>query len=79
MKVIWEYIHGYSSTEPELITFYDPYDETLYRNISLKVIGQHGWELVSVFVENEGHRREFYFKRNRNNGYDSGIALKKEN
>ncbi len=46
---IWEYIVGYApQDEPQKVTFYDYHDETLYRELSLNVIGQHGWEMVSV-------------------------------
>ena len=79
MKALWEYIHGYASHDrPEKVTFYDHNDNCLYRDVHIKVIGQHGWELVSVLytqsAESGESRYEYFFKRNREDGYESGLG-----
>jgi hypothetical protein len=76
---IWDYIHGLAGRDrPELITYYDHYDQTLYRDLPMRVIGEHGWELVSAFVApdpaNGNLRYEYLFKRNRSRGFDAGIG-----
>jgi len=81
---IWDYIHGFASCDqPELITFYDQYDHTLYRNLAIKTVGEHGWELVSVVLgndpETQERRYEYFFKRDRSAGYDDGIARHQNN
>ena len=75
---VWEFIHGFAGVDkPDLVTFYDHYDEVLYRDVHLKVIGQHGWQLVSVFrSEQPGKesRYEYFFQRNRNEGFSEGLG-----
>ncbi|TVQ99887.1 MAG: hypothetical protein EA398_11835 [Deltaproteobacteria bacterium] len=76
---IWEYIHGFAGIDrPESITFYDHQDQALYRDVALKIIGQHGWELVSVIMsqdpETRESRYEYFFKRNREDGYPAGFG-----
>lgn len=74
-KSIWEYIHGYAPHDkPNEITFYDHQDDTLYRDVSLQTIGQHGWELVSVFYMPSKQRYEYFFKRDRARGYAPGLS-----
>jgi hypothetical protein len=78
-KAVWDYIHAYASPAlPEQITFFDKYDKTLYRDVSLQTIGQHGWELVTVLLgrdpETKEARYEYFFKRNRAMGYSSGLG-----
>ena len=76
---IWEYIVGYApQDQPQKVTFYDYHDETLYRELPLNVIGQHGWEMVSVIRSIDPQsgqlRYEYFFKRDRNKGYPSGFS-----
>lgn len=76
---IWEFIHGYASfAKPESITFFDNHDQVLYRDVSIQIIGQHGWELVSVILSkdpNTGEQRyEYFFKRDRSEGYPAGFG-----
>jgi hypothetical protein len=83
-KAVWDYIHGYASMEqPELVTFFDHYDQTLYRDVSIQTIGQHGWELVSVLVtpdaRSKSTRLAYFFKRNRAAGYTAGVARDRTN
>lgn len=74
-KSIWEYIHGYAPRDnPTHITFYDTHDQTLYRDVSLQTIGQHGWELITVIVSPDGKRYEYFFKRDRAQGYPAGLS-----
>lgn len=81
---IWEYIHGFAALQrPELITFYDHQDDALYRDVPLRTIGQHGWELVSTLLsrdpETGEQRYEFFFKRNRSEGYPEGFGRPRSN
>jgi len=81
---IWDYIHGYAAPgRAELVTFYDHNDETLYRDVSLQIIGQHGWELISVLQtrddETGEQRYEYFFKRNREEGYAEGFGQSRRN
>jgi hypothetical protein len=76
---IWDYIHGFARRDrPELITYFDHYDQQLYTNLPMRVIGEYGWELVSAFVApdpaNGALRYEYLFKRNRARGYDAGLG-----
>lgn len=76
---IWEFIHGYASfSKPESITFFDNNDQALYRDVSIQIIGQHGWELISVLLSkdpNTGEQRyEYFFKRDRSEGYPPGFG-----
>ena len=78
-KAVWDFIHGYARLEqPELVTFYDAYDKTLYRDVTIQTIGQHGWELVTVLLstnpQSKEVRYEYFFKRNRTAGYSSGTG-----
>ncbi|MEO1268671.1 MAG: hypothetical protein AAFX99_11275 [Myxococcota bacterium] len=73
---IWEYIHGYAPIDnPNSLTFFDEQDQTLYRDVSLKTIGLHGWELVTVLTSPKGNRYEYFFKRDRAKGYATGLGL----
>ncbi len=81
---VWQFIHGFASrSEPEKVTFYDHHDETLYRNLAIDVIGQHGWELVSVLLAPDPKtnelRYEYFFKRQRGDENDDGVARPKRN
>jgi len=81
---IWEYIVGYAPREePQKVTFYDYHDETLYRELSLNVIGQHGWEMVSVIRSSDPQsgqpRYEYFFKRDRTKGYEGGFSKTGQN
>lgn len=79
-KAIWEYIHGYAPLDnPNSVTFYDHQDDTLYRDVSLKIIGLHGWELVSVVYMSQKQRYEYFFKRDRALGYSPGLASTQTN
>lgn len=76
---IWDYIHGFARRDrPENITFYDNYDQTLYRDVQMRIIGEHGWELVSAIIapdpESGALRYEYFFKRNRAQGYSGGLG-----
>lgn len=76
---VWEYIIGYApKDQPHKVTFYDYHDGTLYRDLSLDVIGMHGWEMVSALVSDDpstGARRyEYFFKRDRAKGYPPGFS-----
>lgn len=76
---IWEYIVGYApQDEPQKVTFYDYHDETLYRELPLDVLGQHGWEMVSVLRSPDPQsgllRYEYFFKRDRSQGYPPGFS-----
>ena len=84
MKAIWDYIHGFARRDnPELITFYDHHDQCLYREVELQTVGSHGWELVNVMLApdpaNSELRYEYFFKRNRAEGYTEGAARTKKN
>lgn len=81
---IWDYIHAFAPlSRPESATFYDHHDQTLYRDVSLHTIGEHGWELVSVLLGQDpksgDQRYEYFFKRNRDDGYTDGIAPRPSN
>lgn len=77
---IWEYIHGYAPHDnPNQVTFYDYQDDQLYRDVTLKIIGQHGWELVSVIYLAHKQRYEYFFKRDRALGYDPGLSSSSAN
>lgn len=78
-QAIWEYIHGYAGADrPESITFFDHNDQVLYRDVTLRTIGQHGWELVQVLQAPDPRTREtryeYFFKRNRAEGYPEGLG-----
>jgi hypothetical protein len=79
---IWQYIHGFAGRDnPTRITFFDQFDNTLYRDLSLDVMGQHGWELVSVMLAPDPKtselRYEYFFKRRREDDRDDGVATPK--
>ncbi len=81
---IWEYIIGYAPAgTPHKVTFYDYHDNTLYRDLPLDVVGQHGWEMVSVLLardpESNAPRYEYFFKRDRAQGYPSGFSKGESN
>ena len=79
-KSIWEYIHGYAPADnPTHITFYDQHDQTLYRDVPLQTIGQHGWELVTVLSGTLSKRYEYFFKRDQALGYPSGLSKQESN
>lgn len=76
---VWEYIIGYAPKgQPHKVTFFDYHDNTLYREISLDIIGQHGWEMISVITSRDPSTRqeryEYFFKRDRNKGYPAGFS-----
>ncbi len=76
-KQIWEYIHGYASQDDaSKITFFDYTDNTLYRDVHISTIGQHGWELVSTLMTSQAgkQRYEYFFKRDRSRGYPAGFS-----
>jgi hypothetical protein len=82
---VWQFIHGFAGRdEPELITFYDHHDQTLYRDLPMATIGEHGWELVTAILapdpkSNNGLRYEYFFKRRREDDTDDGVAKPKRN
>ncbi|MBU6159664.1 MAG: hypothetical protein KGO50_00975 [Myxococcales bacterium] len=82
--VIWQYIHGFAGrAKPEAITFFDQHDQTLYRDLSIHTIGQHGWELVTVNLVPDPKtgelRYEYFFKRQREDAKDDGVATHRRN
>jgi hypothetical protein len=82
--VVWQYIHGYAGRDkPEEITFFDHHDQTLYRDLSIHIIGQHGWELVSAMLvpdpKSGALRYEYIFKRQREDARDDGVANPRRN
>ncbi len=81
---IWEYIIGYAPDgDPYTVTFFDYHDDTLYRDLPLDVLGQHGWEMVTVVLKPDpqsGARRyEYFFKRDRAEGYAAGFSRSTKN
>lgn len=81
---LWEYIHGFASiSRPDAITFFDHNDQVLYRDVALRTIGQHGWELVNVLQSTDPEtselRYEFFFKRDREQGYPAGLGRTRDN
>lgn len=83
-QCVWEYIVGYApKQQPHKVTFFDYHDKTLYRELHLDVIGQHGWEMVSVLLATDpasgATRYEYFFKRDRNQGYPSGFSATTSN
>ena len=81
---VWEYIVGYAPTgQPHKVTFYDYQDKTLYREVDLEIIGQHGWELVTVILgrdpDTKQERYQYFFKRDRAKGYHEGFSKTKAN
>ena len=75
----WEYIIGYApKDEPHRVTFFDYNDNTLYREVELSIIGQHGWEMVSVLTSRDpatrAERYEYFFKRDRSRGYPASFS-----
>ena len=76
---IWEYTIGYARKEqPHKVTFYDYHDGTLYRDVQLDIIGQHGWEMVTVLLSRDPDsgqpRYEYFFKRKQSDGYPPGFS-----
>ena len=77
---IWEYIHAYApADEPAQVTFFDWNDNTLYREVPLKTLGQHGWELVTVLFRESTSRYEYWFKRDSSEGYPPGFSQAPKN
>lgn len=75
----WEYIIGYApKDQPHRVTFFDYNDNTLYREVELAIIGQHGWELVTVVTSRDpstrAERYEYFFKRDRALGYPASFT-----
>jgi hypothetical protein len=76
---VWEYTIGYApKDEPHKVTFYDYHDRALYRDIPLDVIGQHGWEMVTVLLSRDPGsgqpRYEYFFKRDQTCGFEQGFS-----
>lgn len=81
-KAIWDYIVARASVEaPGKLTFYDANDQTLYTDVALQTVGEHGWELTQVLlVEPPGldSYYQYFFKRNRAEGYSAGLGSIKD-
>ncbi len=78
-QAAWEYIIGYAPKgQPQKVTFFDHHDNTLYRDVLLDIIGQHGWEMITAILSSDPasgqSRYEYFFKRDRARGFPAGFS-----